>query len=127
VAKANFAIVKFGEHLGNDKADLDAPAFTFVGDRSSEKEFEIEGKPVGEGYVLLNIAGVQSYNHRILINGRGLGGRDIPATGDRWDTWMDGIEEGVLRQGTNTIQVRRGRDGDNFLVEFAVVHWRESE
>jgi hypothetical protein len=37
---------------------------------------------------------------------------------------MDGIEEGVLRQGRNTIQVRRG-DGDNFLIEFAVIHWRE--
>jgi hypothetical protein len=126
MAKSDFAIVKFGEHLGNDKADLNAPAFTFVGDRSSEKEFEIQGMPIGEGYVLLNIAGVQSYNHRILINGRNLRGADIPPTGQRWATWMDGIEEGVLRPGRNTIQVRGG-DSDNFLLEFAVIHWRQSE
>ena len=37
---------------------------------------------------------------------------------------MDRIESGVLRSGTNTIQLRRHSGEDNFVVRDVVVQWR---
>ena len=53
---------------------------------------------------------------------------DIPRgpTENRWQTYMDRIESGVLRSGTNTIQLRRASGEDNFVVRDVVVQWRRA-
>jgi hypothetical protein len=37
------------------------------------------------------------------------------------------IHNGVLRSGSNTLEIRRAGRGDNFLIRGAMVHWREPQ
>ena len=43
MAMADFKVIAFDEHLGDDIGDLKAPAFTFVGNQTSIKQFDIQG------------------------------------------------------------------------------------
>jgi hypothetical protein len=127
MAIADFALITFNEHLGDEEGDLDTDA-TFVGNESTLKSFNIAGTPTGNGYLVLTVFDVQTDVHRIVINGTELGGMDFPQTPaeNRWQTHMDKIELDVLRSGMNTIQILRASGGDNFIVRDVVVQWKRA-
>lgn len=124
--RADFAIVHFMEHLGDKEGDLKVPGATWVGDKTGVRNFYIAGIPTGEGYLIGQFFDVHSPRHRIVINGNDLPGVDIATDIGHWQTWMDVINKGILRQGNNTLQVVRDTTtADNFVVGSIVVHWRE--
>jgi hypothetical protein len=95
-----------------------------------ETKFPVEvgnGKVVDDGYLLVTVRSVDSDKHRIRINGQELSGFDIPlppGNTNAWFTYMDRIQPGVLKPGTNTLQIVRSAN-DNFVIRDVVVHWRE--
>ena len=127
MAVADFSLISFNEHLGDEEGDLDVNE-TFVGNESTVRSFTVSGTPTGTAYLVVTVFDVESSNHRIIINGQDLGGFDIPRgpAENRWQTHMDRIESGVLRSGTNTIQLRRASGEDNFVVRDVVVQWRRA-
>jgi hypothetical protein len=127
MAIADFTLISFNEHLGDNAGDLDVNE-TFVGNESTVRTFTIAGTPTGTAYLVLTVYEVGDSDHRIVINGKDLGSFDIPRAPaeDRWQTYMDRIESGVLRSGTNTIQLIRDSGGDNFVVRDVVVQWRRA-
>ncbi|KUL43769.1 hypothetical protein ADL12_06775 [Streptomyces regalis] len=79
---------------------------------------------------MIQVFGVDYQTHRILVNGEDLRQFDIASQQPGrpvWETWLDPIEEGILRRGRNTIQILHGStpQTDNFIVGNVVVHWRE--
>jgi len=122
---ANYALVEFGEHLGEDKSSLDVDWAEFVGNRSAERAFTVPTADATDAYLELQAYDVGSFGHDILVNGRSLSGFDIPPSPD-WQYWMDSITGPALVEGENTIQVRRAPDSDDsFVVGTVTVHWRE--
>jgi len=127
MATADFVIVQFNEHLGDDSGDLKAPDFTFVHNLTTLKHFNVPGVPTGPGYLIIQVADVQSKGHQILINGTDLPGTDIERTlENRWGESMDVIPEGNLQRGDNTIQIRRAGGGDNILIGNVMIHWKQT-
>ena len=124
--RADFEIVRFNSHLGDKAGDLNVNWATFHGNQTPVKNFYIGQKPSADAYVLIQAYDVESSNHEIVINGVSLGGFDIPTTDEyRWQTWMDVIESGILKQGNNTIQIKRAGGGDNFVIAHVAIPWRE--
>lgn len=126
VWRADYEVIPFWEHLGDKAGDISTPA-RFVGDQTTERNFYVGQRPVGLGYITLQLFDVHDSGHHIKINGQELGGTDIRKHGvsDHWFTWTDIIESGILRQGNNTIQIVRTGGGDNFIVDSVIVNWRE--
>lgn len=124
--KTNFEQIRFFEHLGDKIGDLTTFA-TFVGTQTTVRNFVIDGRPVDNGYLIIQTYDVDSRRHEILINGQPLRGFDLPdkPTAKKWQTWMDIIETGFLRQGNNTIQIRSGSHRDNFIIDNVVINWKE--
>ena len=124
--KANFEIIRFASHLGDNVGDLPTNGVTWEGD-SVERTFEIEGHPVGSAYLTLQLYDVDSYAHSIKINGKDLSGPDMRPNGARqWSAWPEVIGAGFLRHGKNTIRIERNRHStDNFVVDYVFVHWKE--
>lgn len=126
--KANFEIIKFSEHLGNNAGDIDAPWAAFVGNQTTQKQFQVPGKPIGAAYLVLQVYDVQNLGHRIVVNGKDLPGFDIArTTANRWQIFMDIIPSGFLKQGGNSIQIFRAGGGDNILIGSVVVNWKEAD
>jgi hypothetical protein len=131
VLRADFEIVRFYEHLGNKKEDLtesERGSTEWQGDKTTKKEFEIDGAPTEDSYIILGLYNVDSWGHKVLING--VEACSItPGPKKNWQTQMLTFKGGAkLKKGTNTIQlVRDTSTGDNFLVDRAVIHWRETE
>ncbi len=122
---SDFNIIQFSEHLGANKADLDASWATFVGNQTSVKNFNIDNPPQGEGYLLIQTLNVGVFSHRIFINGFGLNGYNLPQHAG-WTIWMVTIQDGVLLHGANSLQIMRDEASkDSFVVGHVVVHWRE--
>ena len=127
MATADFAIVQFNEHLGDDPGDLNVPEFEFVGNQTSLKHFSIPGEPTAAGYILIQAGDVQNKGHKILVNGIDLPGTDINRTREaRWQDTFDVIPAGILSQGNNTIQIQRAGGGDNILIGYVMIHWKQS-
>lgn len=124
-ARADFQIFQFGEHLGDDQSDLNTD-YIFKGQVSSTKTFHIATRPFGSGFVQYMVGHVDELSHQILINGIELPWIDIHKTGSSVQTHTDIIPSNYLRQGDNTIQIRRV-GGDNFIIYHVIVHWREEE
>lgn len=61
MAASNYEIIEFSEHLGDDVADLNAPAFTFVGNQTSIKQFNISRTPVGNAYLIIQVTSATEY------------------------------------------------------------------
>src|SRR5262245_48317842 len=98
--RSDFRIVSINAHFGDDAGDIDTP-LPFVGDEQSVT-FTIDGQP-GAGYLLLNTFDVDSYEHRVQINGTDLPGIDLVQNSGahRWQTRMDHIPSGILENGEN--------------------------
>lgn len=123
--RANYALVEFGEHLGDNESMLDIEWAEFVGNRTSKREFVVPTTEATDAYLELQAYEVDSFGHDILINGDPVSGFDIPPA-PGWQYWMDAITGPVLADGENTIQIRRDEESDdNFVVGTVIVHWRE--
>jgi hypothetical protein len=115
MSHADFVFITVNEVLGgvgNDQTDL--------------KKFNIDGKPTGAGYLLIQAHDVEHSGHRILINGKDLPGSDLPANpvNSQWQTWMDQIPAGYLKQGENSLLIMK-IGGEQFTVRGVSVNWRE--
>ena len=127
-ARSDFQVLTFNEHLGDNQSDINTD-FTFRGEFSSEKVFEINQTLFNSaGYVEYQVSHVDDLSHEILINGNPLPAVDVHRTGHGTNTGLqthsDVIPASFFRQGRNTIQFQR-RGGDNFLIHHVIVHWRE--
>ncbi len=92
---------------------------------SHTRQFGVEGNPVRNAYLLIQVFGVNAPNHEIFINGNRLTSFDVPPhAGNQWITWMDGIPYGFLQSGGNDITIRR-TSNDDFRVANVVISWRE--
>ncbi len=95
---------------------------------TATRSFPIEGTPIDDAFLLLQIRSVGSSSHRIEINDTALPGMDLPPApgGSRaWQFRMDHIPPGVLRSGTNHLSIHRADASDNFEIANVVVNWRE--
>ncbi len=124
--RSDFRLVNFGAHFGDNADDIDTD-LPFVGNMHS-RPFTIEGTP-HSGYLLLNTYDVDNSHHRVQINGTDLPDSDLVLNsgGNRWQTRMDTIPNGILVSGVNTLTILRDEGSDNFLVDRVVVHWREDD
>lgn len=114
MARSDFTWVNFDEEFNTSNQE-------------ATRTFEIEGVPIGTGYLLIQHFDVEIGNHRISINGQGLPSFDIPAQKNvdlLWLTWMDRIPPGFLRQGQNCLTIER-IGIERFGIANIVVHWRE--
>ena len=113
MARADFNWMPFGHEFTANN-----PTFSV--------SFPIEGTrdPVDDAYLLITAHNVSNQSHQIFINDVALPGFDLPIHNPGWMTWMDHIQPGLLRLGTNTLRVVRA-GGDDFTTKDAVVHWRE--
>lgn len=123
--RANYALIDFREHLGEDAEALDVPWADFVGDATSEETFTVPTDDAVDPYVELQAYDVESYGHEIVVNGERLSGFDIPPA-EGWQYWMDHLTGAALVEGENTIAIERDTGAsDEFVVGTAVVNWRE--
>ena len=84
---------------------------------------------VDDGYLIITVRSVDLDSHRIRINNTDLTSFDIPlppGNSDAFLTYMDRIQPGVLREGSNTLEIIRVGN-DNFLVRDLVINWRERD
>jgi len=133
--QADFAVINFMQHLGDNLDDLAASKYEWKGDSTTEEEFTISSltKPIGEAYLLIQTYNVGYGDHEILINGEPLPDWDFPshAAIKVWQTWMERIPANRLKQGTNRIQIVRSStakgQADDFLIRSVTVHWREGD
>lgn len=122
---ANYALVTFGEHLGGNEDALQVPWAEFVGDESSELSFTVPSDDAGDAFVLVQAYDVGAFGHEILINGESLSGFDIPPA-EGWQAWMDAVTGTELREGENTVKVRRDPESrDDFVVGACTVNWTQ--
>lgn len=123
--RANYALVDVGAQLGPPEFELDLDWATDAGDVTDPHEFEVPTADPREAYVGVQAFDVGFYGHEIEINGEALGGFDIPPR-EGWQYWVDTISGATLREGTNTVRIRRDRTTmDRFAIGTVTVHWKE--
>jgi len=123
--RANYAVVPFQQHLGQNAESLAVPWAEFVGDRTDAHEFTVPTDDAVDPYLELQAYDVEEYGHEIRVNGRSLSGFDIPPA-EGWQHWMDTISGVDLTEGDNTLRVVRDADTtDAFVVGVVTVHWKE--
>ncbi|MEO1621861.1 MAG: hypothetical protein AAFU53_12630 [Cyanobacteria bacterium J06632_3] len=100
------------------------------GNNSFVSTFPIEGTTiVDDGYLVMQIRGVgEPGSHRIVLNGQNIefDFRPAPGASQAWLAWMTTFAPGVLRSGSNRIEIKR-IGSDNFEVRDIVVNWRERD
>jgi hypothetical protein len=126
---SNFVAVPIEQHLGDNKNDIFAPGFPFRGDISNTFNFTIDTpNPVGQSYLLIQIFGSYSQGHTININGQNVTSPQgiLDNIGDgNWATLTVIMDDGILKSGSNNIQILRNIDSpDNFLIDNIVVNWQ---
>lgn len=123
--RANYALLRFMEHLGEDANHLDVDWAEFVGDRSSERTFDVPVADPADAYLELQVYDVGEWDHEIRLNGEAVSGFDIPKE-PGWQYWMDALSGTSLRAGENTLRIHRDTATmDSFVVGNVVVNWRE--
>ena len=125
---SNFIAVPIQQHLGDNKNDIFAPDYPFRGDISGTFNFTIDTNPVGQSYLLVQIFGSYFQGHTININGQEVTSPlgNFGSTGDaNWTTLTVLIDDGILKEGLNSIQFLRNADSqDNFLIDNIIVNWQ---
>lgn len=111
MARSDYAWVNFDENFTSNNPQ-------------STRTFSVEGAPIGNAYLLIQAAGIQSSSHRIQINAVDLPSFDLVPQAD-WRLWMDRIPPGMLHAGQNRITIIRVGN-DDFNIANVVVHWREN-
>jgi hypothetical protein len=125
---SDFVTVPIQQHLGDNKNDIYAPGFPYRGDISDTFNFTIDSTPNEDGYLLVQIYGSYFEGHTISINGQNVtspGGNFGNSGTANWATLTVLLDEGVLKQGENSIQfLRNPNTEDNFLIDNVVVNWK---
>ena len=128
IQASDFVTVPIQQHLGDNKNDIYAPGFPFGGDVSDHFNFTIDSTPSKDGYLLVQIYGSYFEGHTISINGQNVTspGSNFGNSGSsNWATLTVLLDEGVLKQGENSIQfLRNPNTEDNFLIDNVVVNWK---
>lgn len=123
--RTTHTLVNFGELLAPHEDALDVPWAEFAGDRTSEREFQVETDEPADAYLQIQAYDVGSFDHEVLVNDDPLSGFDLPPN-DGWQTWMDTLTGVSLEEGTNTLRLRRNEEsGDAFVVGAVTVQWTE--
>ncbi|MDG5778809.1 hypothetical protein VB773_04555 [Haloarculaceae archaeon H-GB2-1] len=123
--RANYALVTVQEHLGPNDEYLDLPWAEYVGNKTSRFEFTVPTADASDAYVELQAYDVGEYGHELLVNDTELTGFDLPPA-NGWQYWMDPVTGVELREGTNTVQIRRDQSTtDSLAIGTLTVHWRE--
>lgn len=125
---SSFIVVPIQQHLGDNKNDIFAPSYPFRGDISDTFNFTIDTTPVGQSYLLVQVFGSYSQGHTIAINGHNVstpqGGFGNTSDGN-WATLTIIIDQGILKAGSNNLQIMRNIDSpNNFLIDNIVVSWQ---
>lgn len=124
-SRANYATVYVGAQLAPEGGTLDLDWATDAGDRTDAFEFSVPTADASDAYVGVQAFDVDEYGHEILLNGEPLGGFDVPPN-EGWQYWVDTVTGATLREGENTVRVRRDADTrDAFAVGTVTVHWKE--
>jgi hypothetical protein len=134
--RSDFKHIRVHKQIGDDPPFF--PNIQQVG--TSLTETFTAGAGVADGYILLQVFGVQGIRARIRINNQDLPGVDIqpsvtaPPANMYWYTWWDFIPDGILHQGQNTLEIRAGGltggsgpPFDDIVIEDVVIHYRESD
>ncbi|MDP6565938.1 MAG: hypothetical protein QF578_14020 [Alphaproteobacteria bacterium] len=121
-----FAVMRFNEELGDNMGDRPNFAGTaFVGLQSTIQTFDADN-PRGDGYILLNVAGMHNERAQVFLNGVEMPGQNfdpIPVNND-FTTTLVHIHNNIV-DGSNTLQFRNAAgSGDNWVINHVVVHWR---
>jgi len=128
IQASDFVTVPIQQHLGDNKNDIYAPGFPFRGDVSDHFNFTIDSTPNKDGYLLIQIYGSYFEGHTISINGHNVTSPDSNfgnSGSSNWATLTVLLDEGVLKQGENSIQfLRNPNTEDNFLIDNVVVNWK---
>lgn len=123
--RSDYVLLEVSEMLGPHAEAMDVEWAEFVGDKSSELDFEVPTADARDGYVTIQALDVSEYGHEVVVNGEPLTGFDLPPH-DGWQTWMDVISGPELVEGTNTLRFRRDEDSrDSFVIGSVRVTWRE--
>lgn len=137
--RSDFKRIDVRSHIGNNPGPIPGfPSYTFDGP-SVQRDFTA-GEGVTDGYILLQVFGVQRGSARIKINGQGLPDADILAGPDQpspgpeknkyWHTWWDSIPDGIMQEGDNTLVIEAGSGSgglDDIAIRDVVIHYRESD
>ncbi len=127
--KANFETIIFNEHLGDDSGDLPAFSTTFVGDQTSIANFNIERTPVEKGYLLIHLWDNEKQTLMVEINGTNVFQGEYIAHqhgSHKASIFLLPVNANIMRQGNNTLQVKRDPNGsDNFHIYTVIVNWKE--
>ena len=125
--RANYTTLYMGVQLAPEGRSLALDWATNVGDLTESYEFEVPTDDARDAYVGLQAFDVGDYGHEIEVNGEPLTGFDIPPN-DGWQYWVDTLTDVTLREGTNTLRIRRDPDSrDAFAVGTVTVHWKEPD
>lgn len=123
--RANYAIVPFQQHLGQNPESLSVPWAEFVGNQTDAREFTVPTDDVTDAYLEIQAYDVEEYGHEIRVNETALSGFDVPPA-EGWQHWMDTLAGVSLHEGANTVRIERdATTTDAFVVGVVVVHWRE--
>ena len=125
MARSDFAWVNF-DHKFDAAAPTATRTFTVEGTPVTTSNPKSPGNAQAVGYLLVQAFNVESLDHRIQINDKDLPWHDLPPEKGAWQTWMDRIPPGFLKQGENRLTVRRNAD-NTFEIGNITVHWREAD
>ncbi len=67
---SNFVIVPIHQHLGDNKSDISAPSYPYMGNVSDRYTFTVSTTPVGKDHLLAQVFGSSFQGHMIAINGQ---------------------------------------------------------
>ena len=121
-----FSVIRYLEELGDNISHApNISGTSFMGLQSSIKTFDADN-PRGEGYILMNVAGLQNAQAQVMLNGVDLPGQNfdpIPLSND-FITTIVHIHRGI-NNGSNTLQFRNAPGStDNWVINHVIVHWR---
>ena len=121
---SDFQMIRFWEHLAETDDKVDSSA-KFVGPRSTIQNFTIGKHPYNRGYVVIQLYKVRGAQCHIRINGVDLKTVSLKKQQGQgnWYIWKGAIEEGILRQGKNSIQIQTNSEKDDYIVDHVFVHW----
>lgn len=123
--RANYATVYVGAQLAPEGEELALDWASAAGDRTDAFAFSVPAADTVDPYVGVQAFDVGEYGHEIVVNGDPMGGFDIPPT-DGWQHWIDTLTDADLREGENTVEIRRDTGTDDaFAIGTVSVHWKE--
>jgi hypothetical protein len=131
--RGDFKIIEIRRQIGDNVSPY-IPSMPIEGVKL-QREFTV-GPNVQEGYIQMQVYGVQTGNARIKINGKNLPFFDIipgvtePFENKYWRSWWDKIPENFLKSGQpNILEIESATlpsgERDDIVIRDIVIHYRE--